>query len=221
MIQKLPATVFYQPLSDELNFEGTVTMQVAEQLFNYCKYEPVFRWSDANNDCEDRANAICILLDEWGVPNFKGWLFSGYYLKKNYGSLVNYWNYHVAALIPVTQQEEVSYWIIDPATSNQLVTIEEWSLQMTLTEISYHFIKQGMYYIFPPKKIEKHNWYKRNKRNYRWTIQGLSGINGVSTKGKAQLSFKKNMVKKTEERFRRLKNNPPAFLDVLHKQVNK
>ena len=49
---------------------------------------------------------------------------------------------------------------------------------------------------FLTKKLKKDNWYTRNKQNYKWTIQGLSGINGVSKIGKAALSFNKNRIKK-------------------------
>ncbi|MGI8636719.1 MAG: hypothetical protein ACR2KZ_15085, partial [Segetibacter sp.] len=66
-------------------------------------------------------------------------------------------------------------------------------------------------YIFP-KKISKEPWYERNKRNYNWTIQGLSGINGLSTKGKAQLRFNKKRVLKTMQLFGELRKSKPSFL---------
>jgi hypothetical protein len=105
-------------LSDEILSGNAITKQVAEKLFVFFKNCPLFRWADANNDCEDRANAICILLDQWEMQNGKGWVFSGYVFKKT-GFLKNLWKYHVAALLPVREGDEVTYYIIDPATSDR------------------------------------------------------------------------------------------------------
>lgn len=207
MIKK---TLYDYALSDELKTDKAISKQQAEKLFTYFKSNPLFRWQDANNDCEDRANAICILLDEWKIQYGKGWVFSGYVFKK-IGYLKNLWKYHVAALLPVKEGEEINYYIIDPATSGKLITIEEWAANVTDNPHSYHLIKNGNYYIFHPRKIEKNNWYKRNKGNYNWTMQGLSGINGVSSKGKAQLAFNKKRLLKTEKLFKELMNSPSPF----------
>ncbi len=215
MEQQSPATLFDDALADESQFELAVSMPLAQQLFNYFKNSPLFRWSDANNDCEDRANAICMLLDSWGIANCKGWVFSSYFLKKGFGNLTNRWNYHVAAALPVQEQNKTVYYVIDPATSADLIPIEQWALQVTESGYSYHFTKHGSYYIFPSGKIKQDNWHKRNKRNYNWTMQGLSGINGASSKGKAQLVFCKKRVKKTEAHFKKLKNQMPGLSNHL------
>jgi len=207
MEQELPATLFEVSLADEHDGETAVTMLAAQQIFSYFKNSVLFRWSDAHNDCEDRANALCILLDAWGIANYKAWVFSGYFMKKGFGNLTNRWNYHVAAALPVQQENEIVYYVIDPATSPELLDIENWALKNTESGSSYHFIKHSNYYIFPTGKINKHNWHKRNKRNYNWTMQGLSGINGTSSQGKAQLVFRKRVVKKTEENFKKLKHH--------------
>src|SRR5690349_11477726 len=95
---------FYEPnLSDEIITNHAVTKDEANSIFQFFKNSSLFRWQDANNDCEDRANAICILLDHWKIPNYKGWVFSGSFLKNNGGGLTNLWNYHVAASLPVTE----------------------------------------------------------------------------------------------------------------------
>ncbi|MEP6615294.1 MAG: protein-glutamine glutaminase family protein [Ginsengibacter sp.] len=191
---------------------GVITLDLAQSLFEYFKDSALFRWKDGNNDCEDRANAICILLDTWHVPNYKGWVFSGYFLKKNLGSLINSWNYHVAALLPVQDHDLTEYYVIDPSTSPCLETLTNWAVKITFSEISYHCIKDGDVYIFPPGKIKKDNWFTRNKGNSNWTIQGLSGINGLSSKGKAQLAFNKKRVMKTLRTFNTMKNERPLFL---------
>ena len=197
-------------LSDDIKCERSITKAQAEELFTFFKNSTLFRWSDANNDCEDRANAICILLDEWKIPNCKGWVFSGYVFKK-IGYLKNLWKYHVAAALPVMIDNEVSFYIIDPATSTALVNVEEWAANVTDNPHSYYCVKRGTVYIFP-KKIGSDKWYERNKRNFNWTIQGLSGINGVSVKGKAQLRFNKRRLLDTRQRFNELKNARPLFL---------
>lgn len=203
-------TLYDHVLSDEIKKDKAISKLQAEKLFTYFKDHPLFRWQDANNDCEDRANAICILLDEWKIQNGKGWVFSGYVFKK-IGFLKNLWKYHVAALLPVKEGDETNYYIIDPATSGKLIIIEEWAANVTDNPHSYHLIKNGDYYIFHPRKIKKTNWYKRNKGNYNWTIQGLSGINGVSSKGKAQLAFNKKNLLKTKKRFKELLNSQNPF----------
>ena len=210
-MEQHPSSLFHACLADEHRGETSLTMPAAQKIFNYFKNSPLFRWSDANNDCEDRANAICILLEEWGIPNYKAWVFSSYFIGKGFGSLTNRWNYHVAAALPVEQENKIAYYVIDPATSTELIEIETWALRVTESGNSFHFIKQGDYYIFPSRKIEKDNWHKRNKRNYNWTMQGLGGINGKSSKGKAQLAFHKKMVRRTEEKFKQLKNQKPPF----------
>jgi hypothetical protein len=204
-------TVFDDGLSDMVNNNRVVTEETAAALFQYFKTCPLFRWNDANNDCEDRANALCILLDNWSIPNYKAWVFSGYYLRRDLGSLINFWNYHVAASVPVMIADKLHHLVLDPATLSHLSTIEEWANNVTGTAHSYHLIKNGVYYIFAPPNITRDNWHKRDRRNYKWTIQGLSGINGVSRSGKAQLVFNKSRIQTTEKNFKTLLHNKPEF----------
>ncbi|MEP7232857.1 MAG: protein-glutamine glutaminase family protein [Ginsengibacter sp.] len=204
MIKK---TLYASTLSDEIKTDKAVSKQQAERLFTYFKDNPLFRWQDTNNDCEDRANAICILLDEWKIQNGKSWVFSGYVLKKT-GYLKNRWKYHVAALLPVKEDNKISYYSIDPATADTLTIIEKWAANVTDSPHSYYIIKNGKYYIFNPRTIRQNKWHKRNKGNYNWTMQGLSGINGVSSKGKAQLAFNKKKLLKTKRSFKELMNTP-------------
>jgi hypothetical protein len=197
-------TLYDHALSDEIGTDNAIAKEQAEKLFTFFKDCATFRWDDANNNCEDRANAVCILLDEWKIKNGKGWVFSGYVFKK-IGYLKNLWKYHVAALLPVREDAAINYYIIDPATTDKLILIADWAANITDNPHSYYLIKKGDYYIFNAGKIEKDNWFKRNKRNHNWTIQGLGGINGVSSKGKAQLAFNKKKVLKTERLFKELK----------------
>ena len=203
-------TLYNQALSDEIKTYKAITKEQADELFTFFKDCFIFRWADANNNCENRANAICIMLDEWKIQNGKGWVFSGYVFNR-IGFLKNLWKYHVAALVPVLEGTIINYYIIDPATSPKLALIADWATNITDNPHSYYLIKKGEYYIFSPGDIKRDNWFKRNKRNYNWTIQGLSGINGVSHKGKAQLAFNKKKVLKTNKLFKALKKTEPPF----------
>lgn len=210
----LPASraFFEASISDNISTDKALSYEVAMELYLFFKNCPVFKWGNASNDCEDRANAMCILLDEWKVPNYKGWVFGGGYLKKGEGQLINYWNYHVATILPVKKNNEIVCYVVDPATNNSLVPIDDWAAQVTHMPASYYVIKEGVQYIFSSGVIKKDNWHKRDRRNYKWTIQGLAGINGVSRTGKAQVCFKKKCIKRTDEHFKKLKRNKPAFI---------
>ena len=81
--------LFEQALSTDLNNDHLVSKTEAVLLFSYFMNSPLFRWKDKNNNCENRANAICILLDKWKITNNKGWVFSGSFLKKENSSEVN------------------------------------------------------------------------------------------------------------------------------------
>jgi Glutaminase len=203
--------VLHKNLSD-YQPTGFLKLQEAEKIFTFFKQHSLFKWNDANNDCEDRANAICILLDEWNIPNCKAWVFSGYFLNKNYGSLVNSWKYHVAAAVPVKENNLTNFYIIDPSTNMFLQKSQAWATHITVHDKSYLAIKNGSSYIFPSRNIETEKWHPRNLRNFRWTMQGLAGINGVSALGRAHLAFNKKKVYKTKLAFKKLLLQKPSFL---------
>lgn len=181
-----------------------ITKEEADTIFSFFQKNSLFRWGDAKNDCEDRAHAIGLLLQSWKIPNYKGWVFSGAFLKKTTGSLINFWNYHVAAALPVWEGTGISVYMIDPALSNKLVTLYDWANLITESECSYYLVRKSDDYIFNQTTIRHDNWYKTNSQNYKWTIQGLAGINGVSPTGKAQLIFNKKRIQNTEKAFKKL-----------------
>ena len=209
MPQILVPSLFDYVLSDVTKPGKSITLDEAKELFIFFKNNPLFKWQDVHNNCEARAEAICILLTVWQVPHYKGWVFSGAFLKNHIGGLKQLWNYHVGALLPVLVNEQLVNYIIDPSTSGSLQTLEDWAANVTEYPHSYHLIKSADYYIFPHGKIFKDNWHKRNKQNRKWVIQGLAGINGLSGKGKAQLCFRKNKLRVTAERFWALRNDNP------------
>ncbi len=211
MDEVLLPTLFEYVLSDTTAPDQTVSKADAEKLFGFFKNCPLFKWGDVHNNCEARAEAVCLLLDEWQVPNYKGWVFSGAFLKNHIGGLKQLWNYHVAALLQVREKDELTFYIIDPATADHLQTINDWAAGVTDYPHSYHLIKAAGNYIFPTGKIKKDNWHSRNKQNRKWVIQGMAGINGVSSKGKAQLCFKKSKIRLTEVRFSDLRKANPLI----------
>ena len=205
-------SLFDASLSQALVRDAGLTEDQATALFDYFKNAPLFRWHDFQNDCEDRANAACMLMDNWQVPNYKAWVFSGSFLNRNSGSLRNLWKFHVAPLIALKEGEGQRYCVIDPAMLGGLDTIDAWAARVTEDHGSAHFITNSNVYIFTPGKLNAEHWFKRNRQNYKWTIQGLAGINGVSARGKAQLCFCKPRIAATERRFKRLMRDKPAFL---------
>ena len=76
-------SLFEYLLSDVIVTDNTVSKARAEQLFSFFKQQPLFKWNETHNGCEARADAVCVLLDEWQIPNYKAWVFSGEYLKKH------------------------------------------------------------------------------------------------------------------------------------------
>lgn len=208
----VPNTIYNILLSDGVPQDISITKEKAGAVFSFFKNHPLFRWGDANNDCEDRANAICMLLDEWGVPNYKGWVFGSNFLTNENGCLVNNWKYHVATIVPVQDNDGLNFYVIDPAILKSTSTILEWATNITDVPFSHYLIKWNHYYIFPERNIQRDNWHEQNSQNYKWTMQGLAGINGVEKKGKAEIVFNKNRIRNTKKRFNELLNNKPSFL---------
>lgn len=180
----------------------------ADQINDYFSKHPLFLWNDIHN-CEDRAEAISILLTHWKIPHFKAWVFSGYFLNRNMGSLKNKWNYHVAIMLPTLNGALDNAMVIDPTHSQSLVSMEDWANAVTLDAQSHYLVKQGHIYIFPVGQIRNENWHHRNRQNYKWTMQGLAGINGVSASGKAAVTFKKFRIAQTMKSFQQLQRNKP------------
>jgi hypothetical protein len=211
MYQQNDKAYFEYSLSDEVYLKNALTLHQANDIFNFFQHHWLFKWADAHNDCEDRANAICILLDQWRIPNYKGWVFSGYFLKGEQGALINLWNYHVAAAIPVSIDNITHLYIIDPATLTQTETIEFWANNVTEFPYSYYLMKYGNYYIFPTESIQRDNWHWRDQENHRWTIEGLAGINGVAPDGEYYVNANRKIIEQTRIEFNKLKNGGTPF----------
>jgi hypothetical protein len=204
-------TLFDAVLTDIGSPADFLSKKHAEQLFIFFQHHPLFNWKRAHNGCEGRADAACVLLEGWGIPNYKAWVFSGAYLKNHIGGLKNNWNYHVAPAIPVMENGRIVYYVIDPATGDALQTVDAWAAGVTQLPHSYHFIRQSHWYIFPDKNISTKKWNTRNRQNRKWMIQCLAGINGLSAKGKARLCFNKPALKKMLAAFEQAKRERFAW----------
>jgi len=203
-------TLFDVLLSDVGPPGSTISQIQAEKLFLFFKEHPLFNWKNANNGCEGRADAICVLLDAWNIPNYKGWVFGGAYLKKHMGALKQNWKYHVAPVLPVMQDGQILLYILDPATAGSLQLIDEWAAAITQVPHSYYFTRQSHWYIFPGKDIGTSKWNTRNRQNRKWMIQCLAGINGLSGTGKARLCFNKAQLKNITAAFEKAKRYNPV-----------
>ncbi len=201
-------TLFDFVLSD-VSHRNTVPKKQAEELFNFFSRHPLFNWNNVHNGCEGRADAVCVLLDHWNIPNYKAWAFGGAYLKNHIGNLKQNWNYHVAPVLAVQEGDEIIDYVIDPSTTGCLTPVEEWAAIITELPHSYYCIRKSGWYIFPSKKISTEEWNSRNKQNRKWMIQCLAGINSLTATGKAQLCFNKKRLKNTAAAFEKLKKDNP------------
>lgn len=204
-------TLFDARLSDTGMPASAISKEKAELLFDFFKGHPLFNWKKVHNGCEGRADAVCVLLEGWGFPSNKAWVFSGAYLKNHIGGLKNNWNYHVAPLIPVWENDNIVQYVLDPATGDRLQSMEEWAAGITHLPHSYHCTRQAHWYIFPENNIATKKWNSRNRQNRKWMIQCLAGINGLSASGKAKLIFNKAQIRKTQAAFERAKKEKPGL----------
>ncbi len=202
-------TLFDFQLSDA-GIRNTVSKKQADQLFTFFEQHPLFNWKNANNGCEGRADAICVLLDEWGIPNYKGWAFGGRYLKNHVGNLKQNWKYHVAPVVSVHHDAEIIDYVIDPSTADSLKEIGQWAADITALPHSYYCVRESCWYIFPSKDFATEKWNPRNKQNRKWMIQCLASVNSLTAAGKAALCFNKVRLKNTAAKFERLKKQKPV-----------
>jgi len=213
MITIVP-TLFDARLSDIGSPTHTISKTQAQQLFTFFAAHTLFNWKASNNGCEGRADAVCVLLEEWGIPNYKAWVFGGSYFKKNHvGELKQNWNYHVAPVLPVEENGQLVYYVLDPSTGNALQAVEAWAADITLLPHSYHCIRQSHWYIFPATNISTEKWNTRNRQNRKWMIQCLAGINGLTATGRARLVFNKTRIKNILAAFKQAGRNKPALSD--------
>jgi hypothetical protein len=193
---EIQPTLFDYTLTDKMD-DQCLQIQDIEKLFVFFKNHSLFNWTDSNNGCEARADAICRLLLHWKIP------------QGHVGGLKQHWNFHVAPVIQTKLHGESILYVIDPSTNNSLQNLYDWAAAITDFPHSYHFIKHPNWYIFNEKNINANNWYARDKQNLKWMIQGMAGINGLSPTGKAQLCFLKKRIAQYHQAFNQLHQQYP------------
>ncbi len=202
MMLPLSLTLFSAELSD--SFEGIECVEPGKPaaIFQFFTSHPLFNWGLHHNFCEARAEAQSLLLDAAKIPYVKCWVFGGAFLKWGYvGALKNYWNYHVSIAVPVKNGLQLQWMVIDPSTANGPILVEDWAASITAWSHSYYALKDTSYYVFPGNALFTKEWHKRNHRNFKWTMQGLTGINGLTYIGKAELVFKKRQIQEVTRKF--------------------
>ena len=211
---------FYQEKSLIVDTNLIVDELLANKIYTYFKDSKLFKWEDRNN-CEDRANAIGILLDSWNVPNYKAWIFSGRFLSKDQGLLTDRygvrWKYHVATVIPIKRLNKTDFVVIDPATTSTETpfTISTWANNVTDKMYSYYILTPGDRYIWTGKgkKIGQNTFTVRNATNYEYTIQGLAGFNGLNHKDRKAMRSAEGQerLNAAQKGVESLKSNMPTL----------
>ncbi len=213
-------SLFEFRLSEPFDEGKSISKTEVQRLIDYFAGHQLFSWDQSHNGCEARADAVCLLLESWGIPNYKAWVFSGKFLKKHVGELKQNWKYHVAAMVPVAENGTSIPYVIDPSSSPEIQTLYDWAANVTAYAHSYHFIKSAEWYIFHNNQILPDNWHRRNKRNRRWMIQGLANINGLTPIGKAAITFNKGRIKNMETRFDRELHSRSPLSNTANVQMN-
>lgn len=211
---------FYAEISLHPDESITVSLDSVKKIYDFFDKSELFQWNDKNN-CEDRANAISILLDAWQIPNYKVWIFSGDFLKKKdkglltdkYGIL---WKYHVAACIPVKIDNQIKYMVLDPATTDEVKDMAFWANNVTDKQFGHYFLTPANKYLWNGggRKMSQKSFYEGDvSTTLKRTMQGLAGFNEATDEGKDGMKTVsgKAKIQKTEDDFNVLKNNKPAF----------
>jgi hypothetical protein len=203
----LSLTLFHHAYSDDFATIEPVPTLLVQQVFAWVQRQKLFDWQQNHNFCEARAEVVSLLLQAAKIPHAKAWVFGAAFLHKGYiGGLKNNWNYHVCVAIPIWQNDQIAWMVIDPSTRSEPVTLHDWATDITYFPHSYHFIRNAGYYIFPQAWMGQLPWHKRHHRNFRWAMQGLSGISSLSPAGKARLSFQKKRIAATTHQFMELRS---------------
>lgn len=201
--------IHYIQLSEKMDINPICNAK-ADSIFKTFLTSKAFDWTDRKNNCEDRANAICLILDKWGVSNGKAWLFGG--KNASYGNKLGTlkgWSYHVAACIFVRQDNgQIDTLVIDPLTdSEKAVNIRSWSSLITRNPTNIYFITSNAKY--QQNMVSLTPTWKFSNDFYEETIEGLTRYNNFSiwTRVKTKKYLKKNL-KKVKSEFISLLNTP-------------
>jgi len=204
----------YKPLSENLEL-NPICRQLADSLNKTFINSKSFDWTDRRNNCEDRANGVSILLDKWGISNGKAWCFSGKNAKyKSRKGTLKGWSYHVATFILVKENNLIDTLIIDPLTSNKLLSIREWSNEISNTKGNLYFITSNEKY--QQNSVSLNPTWKLSIDNYDNTLKGLTRYNNYSSrqKRKTKQYYDERIITVTKE-FYRIFFIEPKYLNEI------
>lgn len=131
---------------DESNL---LTMNEAQEIFNYVKYETKIEWRYSYAGCEKRAHAVSLLLKDKKIKHYKIWNFDPMlisFFNKSQNPTVNSmaglsptvsWAYHVAILVFVSIEGKVTPMVIDPALGDNILSQNKW-LELQNAPNSYY-----------------------------------------------------------------------------------
>ena len=115
-----------------------LTINEAEDEYNYVKNDSGIEWRYSYSGCEKRAHAVSLMLNAKGVKHYKIWNFNPRLIslfnkskqltvssKAGLSPTVN-WVYHVAILLFVENGKEIRQMVIDPALGDKLLSQQQW-----------------------------------------------------------------------------------------------
>jgi hypothetical protein len=195
--------------SDKIDL-SVVNEDELNKIFQEMKTSKLFKMQDCNN-CEDRANAIAYILQKRGFTVAKFWLFgegkisigkSGYLLQsKKCGT----WGYHVAVGLKLDKNGITETVIIDPATKDSPVTLDNWAASLIQkNQIGFLIIKDPKFYSYPVNnnKFQADDLWLKTDDNLWKTAGGLCGFKPNQTGEdykSARKRFKERIKVKSEE----------------------
>ncbi|NVK64249.1 MAG: hypothetical protein HWE22_06660 [Flavobacteriales bacterium] len=194
------SAIHWDTISEEMN-PTPICENQAKKVFDIFLNSPAFDWTDRDNNCEDRANAVTLILDKWNVSNGKIWIFSG--KSASYGDkrgMLDGWSYHVAACIFVGNEDDYDTLIIDPVSSPyKLLSIHDWVEITTVNPTNIYFFTGNDKY--QQNRVELYPTWKNSKDYFNATIEGLTRYNSYSawTRLKTRKYLKRNLAKVTKE----------------------
>ncbi len=202
----------HKELNDDVSY-NPITKNIADSLNLTLITSSAFDWTDKRNNCEDRANAISILLSKWGISNAKAWCFAGKNAKyKGSKGTLKGWSYHVAACVFVKSGSSIDTLVIDPLTSMTLLRIDDWAESISNSPKNIFFITTNDKY--QQKNISLNPEWKLSADNYERTIKGLTRYNDFSSRQKRKTrKYYENRIVEVTQSFFKLYYCEPNYLN--------
>lgn len=141
---------------------NVISISKANEIFSFLRLKSQIEFNYPQGNCDDRAHAMCLLLDSLKVPNFKIWNFAPSKItllthdllrvkdKNNFdpdGTIA--WGYHVAPAIWVANQKGGRDTIVlDPSLFERPVKYTKWLSVQALRSSFYTFLDNEWYLFY-------------------------------------------------------------------------